>query len=71
MDLVVAELDSPIGPLVLATVATVAGRDGRVAALTFGEAWPRLRTWIASRTGADPSSWRAARGSSEPARRLR
>lgn len=68
MTLVVVEIDSPIGPLVLATTE---GRSPRVAALAFGESWPRVRARIGDRTGSDPAGWRASRATGDPARRLR
>jgi len=68
MSLLVAEIASPIGPLVLATTE---GPRPRVAALTFGDAWERLRPRLADRTGTDPAAWRAARATGDPARRLR
>jgi len=68
MTLRIAELASPVGPLV---VALAPGPRAPVVALAFADAWPRLRPRLASRTGTDPDSWRAAHSTTDPARRLR
>lgn len=66
--IVVDEIDSPIGPLVLA----IAGEtERRVLALAFGERWPEMRPRLASRTASEPATWRSARGTGDVGRRLR
>lgn len=62
------EIDSAIGPLVLATAGA---REARVAALAFGEAWPRHRARIAAGTGTGPADFRPARSATDAERRLR
>lgn len=68
MKILVDQIDSPVGPLVLA-IADEAER--RVLALAFGEHWPALRPRLAMRTASEPSSWRPARDTGDVGRRLR